>query len=1573
MEPRNAPPPQRQLPLCRADQIISASALINVLLQLHVHEFPKGLFVDSTSAICLDGRCPPSLIESVWQHSYRQAEDELLLIEPANNSSRSAFFGSVSQFPGVDSHVLNALQVLQPFLYAQSPENLQQCWHNGLSLALNLDKEGSVVSTRVALSEQPISSFKEPLLELPHIESFRVFDVFYYLLYSQQDRADILQLKNSPERYDLLKKSGTYSLPSWVAFADDYALAKDWADSLSQCLSKKFRRTLLATLSGLLLMGQDDPSDVAEGAALIGLLPSSAQYKPYDIISAVYTDLLRSLVVELNHYLARYDVQQPEISSVITVVELPRNDKARRLLLRAVFDNDYAMNVEMAQNGLQLPKVPQQIQKELKRLSNNDNTDPLVIQNIQDYLEDSIGWPAKNDPPQSLDLEQLVPANRIWCLLVLSTAASAIDTEEAKWSSNIVSRQIRDFFLVEWAQRRASLDYAADYGIGEFVDWFRILLPSGAAGSALSEWAAQRFGPADFFYGHHRIYLSENAWTELESERVAAVRGRSTPSEAPRALGLPLPINPFAEENDYNRYNAPSTNDLEQGNGLHMKLEPLSAYEASDRSPPRPPHLQPSETDESLYESDYGETDMLNDVKLREEGRNVRFQSQTFERRIWVSFVWFCTWWIPNSLLQWAGRMKRRDVRQAWREKVVIFALIALLNGAIIFYMIFLGRLICPDYDKVWNHKELGTHQGGNDFYVGIHGNVYDISKFYKKQHADNGIKTSSSLMMPFAGKDLSDYFPPPLTVACPRLVSDSSVSLQYNQTLSPNSECSHASGPDAVPNTNTALHNSTWYDKKFKPSIRHYYKGSIVETPKRVSKICDEESKTLVIINKKIYDLSNYFITQDKFPSSSSDYYKKYSFFPSKVEDMFQDYSGQDITDRFKALDRDTQEDVMQCLDNAFKYGDLDFRHTAKCQAANVILLAMAGILTSVTLIKFLTSIRFGRKSLPSPQDRFVVCQVPVYTEGEDEIRLALDSLTNLNYDNRRKLLVLLCDGMVTGGGNERPTPEILLDMLGVDPQHVDPEPKAYHAIGEGSKELNYAKVYSGLYENDGNIVPYLVIVKVGTPSEEYRPGNRGKRDSQLILMSFFNHVQRQAPMSPLELEIFYCINNVIGVDPERYDFLFTIDADTMVLPDSLTRLVAKCTTDNDVAAVCGETGIQNEQQSLSTMIQVYEYFISHYLTKAFESLFGSVTCLPGCFSLYRLRTAQRGKPLFIHDDIIKEYSLRHIDTLHKKNLFSLGEDRYLTTLLSKTFPRMKFKFIADAKCETRVPSDVKVLLSQRRRWINSTVHNLVELLRIKTMCGFFVFSMRSIVFIDLLGTLMLPSVVVYLTYLIYTVASHSAPLPLISIVLIAAVYGLQALVFILHRRWQHIFWMIVYLLAYPFHSFLLPIYSFWYMDDFSWGNTRLVINESMGKKVVVNDESDVFDPNSIPMEPWSHYATRHGLDGVERSIVFDNRRGRIVHNVFADEQSFAKKLPDQDIPLSVMSSHTQPPEFDAGTSAQIKTTVQQVLATSDLDAMTPAQLREKVADLLGVTFSGSKAAAVDAVIDEELELMDD
>jgi chitin synthase len=154
-------------------------------------------------------------------------------------------------------------------------------------------------------------------------------------------------------------------------------------------------------------------------------------------------------------------------------------------------------------------------------------------------------------------------------------------------------------------------------------------------------------------------------------------------------------------------------------------------------------------------------------------------------------------------------------------------------------------------------------------------------------------------------------------------------------------------------------------------------------------------------------------------------------------------------------------------------------------------------------------------------------------------------------------------------------------------------------------------------------------------------------------------------------------------------------------------------------------------------TWAKVYEYYISHHLSKAFESLFGSVTCLPGCFSLYRIRTADKGRPIIISNRIIDEYAEPNVDTLHKKNLLALGEDRYLTTLLMKHFPTFRTKFIPDAVAHTMAPESWRVLFSQRRRWINSTVHNLCELVFLPELFGFCCFSMRFFVFIDLLGTI--------------------------------------------------------------------------------------------------------------------------------------------------------------------------------------------------------------------------------------------
>lgn len=304
----------------------------------------------------------------------------------------------------------------------------------------------------------------------------------------------------------------------------------------------------------------------------------------------------------------------------------------------------------------------------------------------------------------------------------------------------------------------------------------------------------------------------------------------------------------------------------------------------------------------------------------------------------------------------------------------------------------------------------------------------------------------------------------------------------------------------------------------------------------------------------------------------------------------------------------------------------------------------------------------------------------------------------------------------------------------------------------------------------------------------------------------------------------------------------------------------------DPTVMGLCGETRIANKGASWVTAIQVFEYFISHHLNKSFESVFGVVTCLPGCFCMYRIK-APKGLPgcyvpILASPDIIDSYAENVTDTLHKvgrqllmfsqKNLLLLGEDRYLTTLMLKTFPKRKMLFIPKAKCRTQVPDTFSVLLSQRRRWINSTVHNLFELVLVNDLCGTFCCSMQFIIFMELLGTLVLPAAIVFTGVLITT--SIIGDLQYIPLGLLIAILGLPAfLIFFTRSSLIYAWYMLCYLIALPIWNFVLPVYAYWHFDDFSWGETRKI--ESATKDKAHGDKEGVFDSSQIFMRRLEEY----------------------------------------------------------------------------------------------------------------------
>ncbi|GAA5807288.1 hypothetical protein MFLAVUS_000645 [Mucor flavus] len=966
----------------------------------------------------------------------------------------------------------------------------------------------------------------------------------------------------------------------------------------------------------------------------------------------------------------------------------------------------------------------------------------------------------------------------------------------------------------------------------------------------------------------NKVFLSAFAWRELEDqlrsyEKVeqrqakddtmldtnsdvnTSARGTDHPFAATAAAaGLPLPSQQYAQQDDQRSYYS------EDESGVYVEND--GSYYGSDSY---------------VYSnSSQGKNGLGLPAPLAAPVENLDETEEdeskmTSSRKRWLFFVYFCTWWIPSKFMVWCGRMKRKDVRVAWREKVTLCMLIFLMCAFVIWFLVFFGEFVCPK-QHVFSSSELQSHGIGEDkAYVSIRGEVFDLTSFAPHHRPQNLIPTAS--VMGYAGTDVTALFPLQVSSLCQAPDgSDISpfVSLNYQINLTDTNGQYHDfrySSGNYKPNW--YYDQMSMFRKNYKVGDMGYEWKAISDQAKSPTLINGIQSlRTWAVIDNRIYDLTMYAMggrfargpDGEEVPANIDT-----NFMSPMVVSLFLQNSGSDITKAFHDLQLDaaTRERQLVCLRNLFFVGYVDTRNSTKCQFATYLLLTVTCLMGAVIVFKFAAAIRIGGKRAPEEHDKFVICQITCYTEDEDSLRLTIDSIATLQYDDKRKLLFVICDGMIVGSGNDLPTPRIVLNILGVDPQ-VDPEALSFVSVGDGNKQHNMGKIYSGLYEVAGHVVPYIVVAKCGNPRERQKPGNRGKRDSQLVLMSFLNRVHYDAPMNPLQLEIYHQMKNVIGVSPSFYDFVLMVDADTEVMRDGLNYLVSSAVHDSKIIGICGETTLSNEKDTWVTMIQVYEYFISHHLIKSFESLFATVSCLPGCFTMYRIRTVDGKRALFVSNDIIADYSVNVVDTLHKKNLLHLGEDRYLTTLLLKHFADFKTKFTPDAHCKTNAPDLWSVLISQRRRWINSTIHNLGELVFLPRLCGFCCFSMRFIVMLDLISTLVMPAILGYLGYLFYTIATSDGTIPLITIVTIAGIYGLQALLFIMKGRWEFIMWMLVSILAIPVFSFYIPVYSYWHFDDFSWGNTRMVVGEQGKKKAVAADEG-TFDPKSIPTMKWSEY----------------------------------------------------------------------------------------------------------------------
>lgn len=375
-----------------------------------------------------------------------------------------------------------------------------------------------------------------------------------------------------------------------------------------------------------------------------------------------------------------------------------------------------------------------------RSLNNESLLDPSHLHTVTSQLNTSL-----SDFLANLDL------TRSWNVICLRPND---EMQQGSFEKRRVRSQIRQFLLCDIIARKR-IDFVADYDVANFMRRFAVREDSDRpATAAVRGWAEDRgwVSDRDFAVGEHRIWIAYDAFKEVEDElreseeRMDGAMNHDTESVATadasqHQANLQAPSAAWSQhiEAGESAENLLAQRLTKNGSGYFAPAEGRG-YQGYSETPaaflkPKAGYAE-SWTEPELWEKTVNTSASANnrdDRKTKEVPAlaMVSKAPQTVEviptsgsRRWWVRFVWLMTWMFPNFCLSSIGKMKRADVRLAWREKVTICLLIFCMCGVVIFYVVIFGKLLCPNFDYAWNGSQLSEHATTSSYYVAVAGAV---------------------------------------------------------------------------------------------------------------------------------------------------------------------------------------------------------------------------------------------------------------------------------------------------------------------------------------------------------------------------------------------------------------------------------------------------------------------------------------------------------------------------------------------------------------------------------------------------------------------------------------------------------------------------------------------------------------------------------------------------------------------------------------------------------------------------------------------------------------------------------
>ncbi|GAB7356070.1 hypothetical protein MBLNU459_g6686t1 [Dothideomycetes sp. NU459] len=314
--------------------------------------------------------------------------------------------------------------------------------------------------------------------------------------------------------------------------------------------------------------------------------------------------------------------------------------------------------------------------------------------------------------------------------------------------------------------------------------------------------------------------------------------------------------------------------------------------------------------------------------------------------------------------------------------------------------------------------------------------------------------------------------------------------------------------------------------------------------------------------------------------------------------------------------------------------------------------------------------------KPLPPVESKWILSLIPAYSESEEQIVKTVFSLRDNGTAPHKQVMCIILDG------KERNIKQHMRITRSFRRQYVTSKFKRNDLV-----------INAGFMDD----VPVISFEKVK---------NAGKKDSLILCHDLFNVMRDNAPLytkllrKEIEREV---LPALVGDDFPGFDMVFCTDADSTIHKGAIADLANAIARDPKSIASCGLVLVELEpgaEWSFWNLYQQFQYTFGQFVRRQAESVWGKVTCLPGCITMVAVRPEMAGA-IRKYAEPITAYPV----LLHQVQY--LGTDRRLTYSMLSQSADLHTIFVPSAVSETVAPQSLKHYLSQRRRWGSNAYFN--------------------------------------------------------------------------------------------------------------------------------------------------------------------------------------------------------------------------------------------------------------------------